>query len=135
MDHDGRGVRAVCGIEVPTPADRTARLSNRALQDAEMNPGDAPQSSKELRQLCQYFLRPEVVRKIRPLTKIFFAVHLMCSCPEMPLNPFAEAGADNITIHVELGDKVTPLLWKIRSLGRQVGLAINSLTAIAGVRS
>src|ERR1041385_7522645 len=68
---------------------------------------------------------PEVVRKIRPLTKIFFDVHLMCSRPEILLHPFAQAGADNITVHVELGDKVTPLLWKIKSLGKKVGLAIN----------
>ena len=76
---------------------------------------------------------PEVVRQIRPLTKIFFDVHLMCSRPEILLEPFAEAGADNISVHVELGERVTPLLWKIKSLGRQVGLAINPPTAIASV--
>ena len=76
---------------------------------------------------------PEVVRQIRPLTKIFFDVHLMCSRPEILLHPFSEAGADNISVHVELGEKVTPLLWKIKSLGRQVGLAINPPTAIATV--
>ncbi|HEY2953177.1 MAG TPA: ribulose-phosphate 3-epimerase [Verrucomicrobiae bacterium] len=76
---------------------------------------------------------PEVVRKIRPLTKIVFDVHLMCSRPEILLQPFAEAGADNITVHVELGEQVTRLLWKIKSLGRRVGLALNPPTAIAHV--
>src|ERR1051326_1081004 len=38
---------------------------------------------------------PEVVRKIRPLTKIFFDVHLMCTRPEILLHPFAQAGADH----------------------------------------
>ena len=66
---------------------------------------------------------PAVVRTIRPLTKLFFDVHLMCSKPEILLEPFAEAGANQMNIHVELGEAVTPLLWKIKSLGKKVGLA------------
>ena len=71
---------------------------------------------------------PEVVRALRPLCNLFFDVHLMCSKPEVLLEPFARAGADQITVHVELGSRVTPLLWKIRSLGCKVGLAINPPT-------
>lgn len=74
---------------------------------------------------------PQLVKTLRPLTRTFFDVHLMCSKPEILLPMFAEAGADQITIHVELGDQVTPLLWKIRSLGRKVGLAVNPPTPIA----
>ncbi len=77
---------------------------------------------------------PEVVRVLRPLTKMKFDVHLMCSRPEILLEPFAKAGADHLTVHVELGDQVMALLWKIRSLGLQVGLALNPPTAIANVR-
>jgi ribulose-phosphate 3-epimerase len=73
---------------------------------------------------------PEVVRVLRPLTKMFLDVHLMCSRPEILLEPFAKAGADQMTVHVELGDRVTPLLWKIKSLGKKVGLAINPPTAM-----
>lgn len=76
---------------------------------------------------------PEVVRVLRPLTRMKFDVHLMCSRPEILLVPFAEAGADSITVHVELGDRVTPLLWKIRSLGTKVGLALNPPTAISNL--
>ena len=77
---------------------------------------------------------PAVVKTIRPLTKLFFDVHLMCSKPEILLEPFAEAGASQINIHVELGESVTPLLWKIKSLGRRVGLAVNPPTAIGMVQ-
>ncbi len=77
---------------------------------------------------------PEVVRAVRPLTKLFFDVHLMCSRPEILLEPFAEAGADEIIIHVELGEQVAPLIWKIKSLNKKVGLAINPPTAIAEVQ-
>ena len=74
---------------------------------------------------------PEIVRTVRPLTKMFLDVHLMCSKPEILLEPFADAGADEIIIHVELGEQVAPLIWKIRSLGKKVGLAVNPPTAIA----
>jgi ribulose-phosphate 3-epimerase len=74
---------------------------------------------------------PHLVKTLRPVVKIFFDVHLMCSRPEILLEPFARAGADQISIHVELGEQVTPLLWKIKSLGKKVGLAINPPTAIA----
>jgi len=76
---------------------------------------------------------PTVVRTVRPLSKLFFDVHLMCSKPEILLEPFAKAGADQMNIHVELGEAVTPLVWKIRSLGRKIGLAINPETSISHV--
>jgi ribulose-phosphate 3-epimerase len=55
----------------------------------------------------------------------------MCSRPGTLLEPFANAGASLITVHVELGNGVSDLLWKIRSLGRKVGLAVNPPTPIA----
>jgi ribulose-phosphate 3-epimerase len=77
---------------------------------------------------------PKVVGTLRPRVKIFFDVHLMCSKPEILLEPFAEAGANQINIHVELGEHVTALLWKIKSLGKKAGLAINPPTAISLVQ-
>ena len=74
---------------------------------------------------------PQVVRVIRPLTKKTFDTHLMCSKPEILLEPFAKAGADRITVHVELGERVTPLIWSIRKLGMKVGLAVNPPTTLA----
>jgi ribulose-phosphate 3-epimerase len=73
---------------------------------------------------------PAVVKSVRPLTKLFFDVHLMCSKPEILLEPFARAGADQINIHVELGDHVTALIWKIKALGCKVGLVVNPPTAV-----
>jgi ribulose-phosphate 3-epimerase len=73
---------------------------------------------------------PTVVGALRPLTKLFFDVHLMCSKPEILLEPFARAGASQMNIHVELGEHVTRLIWRVRSLGKQVGLAINPTTSI-----
>jgi ribulose-phosphate 3-epimerase len=77
---------------------------------------------------------PAVVKTLRPLTRLFFDVHLMCSRPEILLEPFAQAGANQMNVHVELGDRLTPLIWQIRSLGKKVGLAINPPTAIGLVQ-
>ncbi|HTH48390.1 MAG TPA: ribulose-phosphate 3-epimerase [Candidatus Limnocylindria bacterium] len=77
---------------------------------------------------------PEVVRVVRPHFKRVFDVHLMCGKPEILLEPFVKAGADRMTVHVELGAQVTPLLWKIRSLGKPVGLAVNPPTNIAAAK-
>jgi ribulose-phosphate 3-epimerase len=73
---------------------------------------------------------PAVVKTVRPFSKLFFDVHLMCCKPEILLEPFAKAGAAQMNVHVELGDRVTPLLWQIKSLGVKVGLAINPPTSI-----
>jgi ribulose-phosphate 3-epimerase len=67
------------------------------------------------------------------VSRLTFDVHLMCSYPEILLEAFAKAGADRMTIHVELDGEVTPLIWKIRALGKEVGLAINPPTAMKSV--
>jgi ribulose-phosphate 3-epimerase len=77
---------------------------------------------------------PQVVKAIRPLTKIFFDVHLMCSKPEVLLESFVEAGVDEMIVHVELGEQVPALIWKIKSFGKKVGLAVDPPTPIALVQ-
>lgn len=77
---------------------------------------------------------PKIVKDLRPLTKLPFEVHLMCSRPEIVLESFAKAGGDLIMVHVELGEQVHDLLWKIKSLGKQTGLVINPPTPARTVR-
>ncbi|HEY5044122.1 MAG TPA: ribulose-phosphate 3-epimerase [Verrucomicrobiae bacterium] len=78
---------------------------------------------------------PAVVAAVRQhAKKLFFDVHLMCEKPEILLEPFAEAGADEMIIHAELGEQVLPLIWKIKNLGKKVGLAVNPPTAIAAAQ-
>ncbi len=77
---------------------------------------------------------PDLVRKLRPVTRLPFDAHLMCSRPEILLEAFVKAGAFGITIHVELGERVSSLLWKIRSMGLKAGLAINPPTAVENIQ-
>jgi ribulose-phosphate 3-epimerase len=77
---------------------------------------------------------PAVVKAVRPLSRLPFDAHLMCERPEILLEQFAKAGANRITVHVELGKtQVTGLLWKIRSLGLQAGLSVNPPTAMESI--
>jgi ribulose-phosphate 3-epimerase len=61
---------------------------------------------------------------------LFFDVHLMCSRPEILFEAFAKAGADEMIIHVELGNQIPSLIQKIKALGKKAGLAVNPPTAI-----
>jgi ribulose-phosphate 3-epimerase len=78
---------------------------------------------------------PGVVAAVRPRAKnLFFDVHLMCSRPEILLEPFARAGADELIVHVELDGQVESLIWQIKKLGKKVGLAVNPPTPISLVQ-
>jgi ribulose-phosphate 3-epimerase len=78
---------------------------------------------------------PGVVAAVRPhARKLFFDVHLMCAKPDILLEPFAKAGADEMIIHIELDGPVESLIWKIKKLGKQVGLAVNPPTPISLVQ-
>jgi ribulose-phosphate 3-epimerase len=58
----------------------------------------------------------------------------MCFKPEILLEQFAAAGADQIIIHAELDGQVESLIWKIKKLGKKVGLAVNPPTAITAAQ-
>ncbi len=76
---------------------------------------------------------PEVIRKIRPHTKLPFDVHLMIVQPERYIEAFARSGADFITIHVEASDHISGTLSKIRSMGKRAGISINPETPFEAV--
>lgn len=74
---------------------------------------------------------PAVVHAIRPHTKLILDCHLMVSEPEKWIEPFAKAGAQVITIHVEATSQLTVLLNTIRSYGIKAGVSINPATSIS----
>ena len=51
-------------------------------------------------------------------------VHLMMDNPEHYIEAFAAAGAYEITIHVELGEKILQAIEHIKSLGCKAGLSV-----------
>jgi ribulose-phosphate 3-epimerase len=69
-----------------------------------------------------------VQRSLRRITDAFLDVHLMIDNPEVFLEPFAEAGADLITIHQEVAPHLHRDVHEIRRLGARAGVAINPST-------
>ena len=72
---------------------------------------------------------PPVVSAIRRHTDDFLDCHLMMTNPGDYLKPFAEAGADSCTVHIEIGG-TADLIEQTRDLGMKVGLAVNPETPI-----
>ncbi len=75
---------------------------------------------------------PPVVKSLRPHTDAYLDCHLMCTKPDVLIAPFVEAGADAITVHVEL-DNVDQLLTQISDAGVDVGLTFNPDTPFSAV--
>ncbi|MFA5205998.1 MAG: ribulose-phosphate 3-epimerase [Lentisphaeria bacterium] len=71
---------------------------------------------------------PALVEALRKTTTLPFDVHLMVSHPSRFVTPFAEAGADGITFHVECADPVTETLAQIRAAGCATGLSVRPKT-------
>ena len=71
-----------------------------------------------------------VVRSLRPLTKLPFAVHLMVQNPERQIESFAALGADWITFHQEAAaGKEGQIIEKIHSLGKKAGISVKPGTS------
>ena len=72
----------------------------------------------------------QMVKNIRPLTKLPLDVHLMIEHPKTQIKFFAEAGADIITVHYEACAKISPdylreTLELIKSYGVKCGAVVN----------
>ena len=76
---------------------------------------------------------PQTVADLRKHSGIFFDVHLMLDQPQNYIEPFAQAGADLISIHVEPEYDIPETLEKIRSLGKKGGIVLNPDTPVEEV--
>ncbi len=80
-----------------------------------------------------FALGTNLMRKLRPQTRLLFDVHLMVANPEPHILLFAELGADMITIHVETVTRLHQLVTTIRRLGKRVGIALSPSTPPDGL--
>ena len=63
---------------------------------------------------------PEVIKKLRPLTKKVFDVHLMISPVDKYIKEFSKAGADIITFHPEATPDISKTIQLIKNEGKKV---------------
>lgn len=73
---------------------------------------------------------PALIKSIRPFTEIPFDVHLMLTNPQNFIEPFAKAGADMITIHLESDDNIQDTISIIKKFGCKAGLSLRPKTNI-----
>ena len=73
---------------------------------------------------------PEVIKKLRPLTKKIFDVHLMISPVDNFIKDFADAGADIITFHPEATPDVSKTIRMIKDQNKKVGISLKPKSKI-----
>ena len=77
---------------------------------------------------------PETLAALRRAgSKLFFDTHLMLSAPQDYIEPFAKAGANLISIHIEPAYDHRATLARIRTLGCQCGIVLNPGTPAAAI--
>jgi ribulose-phosphate 3-epimerase len=76
---------------------------------------------------------PAITKTIHAHTKLPLDVHLMLSRPRRYITSFVEAGAANITIHIECEDTITVALNEIRDFNCKSGLSLKPQTPLSAV--
>ena len=74
---------------------------------------------------------PPVVASIRKVTSLPLDVHLMIEDPDAYIQPFVDAGADWISVHVETCPHLDRTLQLIRSFGAKPGVVLNPATSLS----
>jgi ribulose-phosphate 3-epimerase len=72
-----------------------------------------------------------VIEQIRKATKKVCDVHLMILEPEKYTEAFKNAGADNLSVHIEACPHLHKNIEQIKSLGMKAGVAINPHTPVS----
>ncbi len=73
---------------------------------------------------------PEVIKKLRPLTKKVFDVHLMISPVDNFIKDYASAGADIITFHPEATQNTMKTIQLIKEENKMVGVSLKPKSKI-----
>ena len=78
---------------------------------------------------------PEVIKNLRPITKLTFDVHLMIKPVDNFIEDFAKAGADIITFHPEATKNLSETIKIVKSFGKKVGVSLKPESPISLIES
>ena len=76
---------------------------------------------------------PVVVQSLRKVTTLPLECHLMIEDPDRYAPEFAAAGADTITVHPEGARHLHRTIYRIKELGKRVGVALNPATSASAI--
>lgn len=71
----------------------------------------------------------DVIKQLRPLSKMFFDAHLMVEEPLSFLPQFLNSGADLITVHYEACVDLRTVLAQVKSAGLKAGVSLKPNTS------
>jgi len=78
---------------------------------------------------------PPVIAAIRKHTGLLFDTHFMLTNPGKYVKPFAEAGADSITFHIESDDDPDQVIGEIRKYNCTVGISVKPGTPASALKN
>ena len=71
-----------------------------------------------------------VVKCLRPLSRMVFDAHFMVEHPETYIEPFAKAGADYFTFHLEAAEDPQKLIDEVKKAGMKCGISVKPKTDV-----
>ena len=74
-----------------------------------------------------------VVKSIRKATKLALDVHLMITNPDRFIEPFIDAGANMVSVHVEVLPHLHRTIGQIKKLGAKAGVVLNPATPVSAI--
>ena len=76
---------------------------------------------------------PLIVRALKRVTRLPLDVHLMITEPDRYIEPFREAGASMISVHVEVLPHLHRTVQAIKALGAKAGVVVNPSTPVSAL--
>jgi ribulose-phosphate 3-epimerase len=74
-----------------------------------------------------------VVKSLRKATKLPLDVHLMITDPDRYIEPFIDAGANMVSVHVEVLPHLHRTISQIKKLGAKAGAVLNPSTPVSAL--
>ena len=74
-----------------------------------------------------------VVKSLRKITKLPLDVHLMIAEPDRYIEPFIDAGANMVSVHVEVLPHLHRTITQIKKLGAKAGVVLNPSTPVSSI--
>ena len=75
-----------------------------------------------------------VVRSLRKVTRLPLDVHLMITDPDKFIEPFVDAGANMLSVHVEVLPHLHRTITQIKKLGAKAGVVLNPSTPVTAIQ-
>ena len=76
-----------------------------------------------------------VVKSLRKATSLPLDVHLMITDPDRYIEPFIDAGANMVSVHVEVLPHLHRTISQIKKLGAKAGAVLNPSTAFSTIEN